>query len=235
MLVLMEIVIIYTYIEEFIFRVEYLQKYHSCQWHELQGEFHKLLKGDAKDWYWLLVQHKSIDSWEDLKKALRLQYASNRIEYEFMPDFKERRQIPGESIDAYFQAMRKLRSRLRTPLPEYEVIRILKRNIRQCISQIVYPIQVFSVEHLRDECKEMEKNYFKRDLSTTLTGNNRYMQRKQLDEIVEIEHEEIVEEIYNESNRKTKVQEKTGNVLELSFTRTFIYGLHLYSTEFILL
>lgn len=70
-----------TNAEEFIFRIEYLEKYHNTTWSELQGEFHKLLKGDAKDWYWLLVQHKNIHSWEELKKELRAQYSSNRTEF----------------------------------------------------------------------------------------------------------------------------------------------------------
>ncbi|KNC30758.1 hypothetical protein FF38_11769 [Lucilia cuprina] len=197
-------------IEDFIFRIEYLQKYHACPWRELCGEFHKLLKGDAKDWYWLLVQQKTIETWDDLKKALRVQYGSNRSEYEFMRDFEERKQRTGESIDAYFLAMRKLRSRLRTPLPEYEVIRIIKRNIRQNISQIVYPMQVFTVEHLRDECKEIEKNYGRRELGASIQPQIRYGQRRQIEEIVENEQGEIIEEIY--PRNKPKIN-KVDNII----------------------
>lgn len=173
-------------IEEFVFRIEYMQKYHNCSWNDLRGEFHKLLKGDAKDWYWLLVQHKNINTWGELKKELRVQYGSGRSEYEFMRDFEERRQRPGETIDEYFQAMRKLRCRLRNPLPEYEVVRIIKRNLRQNISQIVYPIQVFSVEHLRNECKEVERNYFRKEHNNTTHSQPRYHNvRRQIDELAE--------------------------------------------------
>ncbi|KAI8116002.1 hypothetical protein CVS40_11863 [Lucilia cuprina] len=141
-----------------IYVCEYMLKYHNYSWQDVQGEFHKLLKGDAKDWYWLLVQQRSIESWEELKKALRVQYGSIRSEYELLRDFEERKQHPGESIDDYFLAMRRLRARLKNPLPEYEVIRIIKRNVRQSISQIVYSVQVFSVEHLRDTCKDVGGN-----------------------------------------------------------------------------
>ena len=112
-------------IEDFIFRIEYLQQYHACPWKEILGDFHRFLKGEANDWFWLMVRHKVIRSWEDLKKELLLEYGSNRSGYEFMRDFEERRQRPGESIDAFFHVMKKLRSRLKTPLPDYEVARYL--------------------------------------------------------------------------------------------------------------
>lgn len=187
------------FIEDFIFRIEYLQKYHSVPWAELQGEFHKLVKGDAKDWYWLMLRQKKINSWGDLKHALMLQYGSNRSEYEFMRDFEERRLKPGESIDAYFHAMKKLRSRLRTQLPENEVIRIIKRNLRQNISQILYPMKLYSVEQLRDECKEVEKMYIRREPATAPNQSRYANPRKHIDEVFdeypEEEENKLVEEI----------------------------------------
>ncbi|KAI8119862.1 hypothetical protein CVS40_8795 [Lucilia cuprina] len=201
------------YIDDFIFRIEYMLKYHNYSWQDLKGEFHKLLKGDAKDWYWLLVQQRPIESWDELKKSLRVQYGSIRSEYELLRDFEERRQQQGESIDDYFLAMRRLRARLRNPLPEYEIIRIIKRNLRQNISQIVYSVQVFSVEQLRDTCKEVERNYFRKQ-SFNIPQTRYVLPRRQVEEVeVEIDREkemEVVEEIkykvdntYNKSDTVT--------------------------------
>ncbi|KAI8116188.1 hypothetical protein CVS40_11706 [Lucilia cuprina] len=182
-------------------------KYHRCNWEEIQGEFHRVLKGDAKDWYWLVVQNKSLDSWEEMKRALRVQYSSNRSEYERMRDFEERRQKAGESIDEYFQTMRKLRARLRVALPEYEAIRIIKRNLRINISQIVYPLQVYSVEHLRDECKEIEKNYLKHE-NPSIQQPRQNFTRRRVEEIVG-DQEEAIDEIF--TNKKENLNAQNNN------------------------
>lgn len=132
-------------VEDFIFRVEYLIKYHGYTWSEIHGDFHKLLKGNAKDWYWLFIRSKGeIKRSDEIKNALLQQYRSNRSDYELLRDLEERKQRHGETIDAYFHAMNKLRATLRTPLPEEEMIRILKRNLNSNLSQIVYAIRVYA-------------------------------------------------------------------------------------------
>lgn len=186
------------YVEDFISRVEYLQEYYGCQWKEIMRDFHRLLKGDVKDWYWDMVTSGKIRNWRDLKEALVQQYKTNRSEYEFMRDLEERRQKSGETIDSYFQAMRKLRARLRKPLPEYEMIRIVKRNLKREISQIVYPLHVYTIEHLRDECKEVEKNYFRRDSTTSATTARFVPQKRVVHEVFESQDEvdnEFIDEI----------------------------------------
>ncbi|KAI8115900.1 hypothetical protein CVS40_11953 [Lucilia cuprina] len=43
------------------------------------------------------------------------------------------------------------------------MIKILKRNVKESVARIVYPIPVSSVEQLRIECNEAERNFPRRD------------------------------------------------------------------------
>ncbi|XP_061388180.1 uncharacterized protein LOC133323240 [Musca vetustissima] len=59
--------------------------------------------------------------------------------------------------------MKKLRAKLRTPLPESDMIRIVKRNLRPELSHIIYSMKTYTIDQLRDECKELEKDYLRKD------------------------------------------------------------------------
>ncbi|XP_061397869.1 uncharacterized protein LOC133333576 [Musca vetustissima] len=150
-------------VEDFIFRTEHLQRVYGCPWSEVIRDFQLLLKGDAKEWFWVLIANQDIYNWTDLKEALMQQYKSSRSQYEYLRDLEVRKQKVGESIDDYFHAMKKLRSKLRTPLPETDMIRIVKRNLRPDLSHIIYAMKIYTIDQLRDECKELEKNYLKKE------------------------------------------------------------------------
>lgn len=202
-------------IEDFIFRIEYLQKHHGCPWMEIMGNFHLFLKREARDWYWNVIREKDIKKWSDLKEALFTQYRSNRSEYEYLRDFEERHQKQGENIDDYFAAMRKLRARLKSPLSEQEAVRIIRRNLKLNLSQILYPMKIYTVEQLRDECKEIERNYLKKE-PTTASNNMKFIRPKRFVEELyenenEIENYERLEEINikQKNNRKQMENQKT--------------------------
>lgn len=192
------------YVEDFVFRVEHLQRHHGCSWKEVIRDFHRLLRGDAEDWYWLTIDTKPIRGWEDLKEALLQEYRTNRSEYEFMRDLEERKQKPGESLDAFFQAVRKLRAKLRTPLPEYEMLRIIKRNLRTNIAQIVYPMNIYTVEQLRDVCKEVERNFLRRDNFTN---------------IPQARTNQVRRPYVNEISQSPEKEEYTGTVEEIQYRK----------------
>lgn len=204
------------YVEDFVFRVEYLQRYHGCSWKEVIRDFHRLLKGGAEDWYWLTIDTKPIRGWQDLKEALLQEYRTNRSEYEFMRDLEERRQKPGETLDAFFQAIRKLRARLRTPLPEYEMIRIIKRNLRTNIAQIVYPMNLYTVEQLRDVCREVERNFLRRENVTNLPQarptQSRHPYVHEISQSPEKEEgPEIIEELQHRKSKYISNSTRTGS------------------------
>lgn len=151
-------------VEDFIFRLERLQAQYDIPLEELERDFHLLLSGPAKDWYWLFVQTNVGVKWPGLKQALLNQYQTSRSNCEIIRDLVERRQNPNETIDQYFQAMNQIRARLVQGITEHDMLKILKRNVRESIGRIVFPIAVSSVEQLRIECNEAERTFLRKDV-----------------------------------------------------------------------
>ncbi|XP_036343139.1 probable basic-leucine zipper transcription factor E [Rhagoletis pomonella] len=49
-------------IEDFLFRLEYLKEQYVCSWGEILRDFHRLLGGEAREWYWLYIRsHGKVD------------------------------------------------------------------------------------------------------------------------------------------------------------------------------
>ena len=138
-----------TTVEDFIFRVEYLQNHYQCPWSEVLRDFHRLLKGEAIEWYWLSLKSNPYMTWPQLKDSLIRQFRNMKSDFELMRNLVERRQNPGESIDDYFLAMAKLRSMLRVDIDNADLIKIMKRNVRENVSRMVYAMQ---------ECKQAEEH-----------------------------------------------------------------------------
>lgn len=59
--------------------------------------------------------------------------------------------------------MGQIRSKLVQPISEYDMIKIMKKNVRDNIARIVYPIPVNSVEQFRIESNEGERNFLRRE------------------------------------------------------------------------
>lgn len=148
-------------VEEFIFRLEHMQRQYGIPWQEILRDFHLLVAGTVRQWYWALLQTTVISDWSTLRLALLNRYKTIRSNWELMQELVERKQVPDESIDDYFHSLNLLRARLEVPVAEGEVIKIAKRNLRESIAKIVYPMNVSSVEQLRMECLEAERIFLR--------------------------------------------------------------------------
>lgn len=203
-------------IEDFIFRLETLQRQYHIPWTEVLRDFHLLVVGDAKKWYWLTAQTNDVtsaDKWPTLKMAMMQQYQSTRSSFELMRDMVERKQQPGESIDTFFHTMNTLRSRLGMPMPEYEMIKLIKRNLKESVGKIVYPMAISSVEQLRLECIEAEKTFLRKDVRPLppLQGNRYARQVNEINDNLaedyqypEREYEEVAAVRINNTNMQPK-------------------------------
>lgn len=121
------------------------------------------MSGTVKQWYWALLQTTVITDWDTLRLALLNRYKTNRSNWELMQELVERKQIPGESIDDYFHSLNLLRAKLEIPVAEGEMIKIAKRNLKESLAKIVYPMAVNSVEQLRMECLDIERTFTRKD------------------------------------------------------------------------
>ncbi|KAI8115899.1 hypothetical protein CVS40_11952 [Lucilia cuprina] len=94
-------------VEDFIFRIERLQTQYEIPVEELERDFHLLLSGPAKDWYWLFVQTHFGVKWPGLKQALLSQYQTSRSNFEIMRDLVEKKILcPNlmSLVDQFFHA-----------------------------------------------------------------------------------------------------------------------------------
>lgn len=151
-------------VEDFIFRLEHVQAQYSIPWGEVIRDFHLLLTDRAEQWYWLYLKNRVSTDWPSLRHALLEKYQTMRSNFELVRDLTERKQQHNESIDSYFHVMGQLRSRLLQAISEYDMIKILKRNVKESVGRIIYPMTVSSVEQLRIECNEAERNFPRRDM-----------------------------------------------------------------------
>lgn len=155
-------------VEDFVFRLEHLQAQYQISWEEIYSDFHMLVADTARNWYWLQIQNKMVTNWQSLKHALLNRFKTRRTNFEVMRDIVERKQLPGENIDKFFHELNILRSRLDQPIAEYELIRIVKKNLRENVAKIIYPMQISSMEHLRVECLEIERAFPRREMRPTV-------------------------------------------------------------------
>ena len=122
-------------------------------------DFHTLLTGQVKEWYWIHIRSNRTSDWSSLRHALLYQYQSTTSDFEVMRDIVERRQQPNESVDAYCHAISKLRAKLVKPVPDFDIIRIMKRNLRDPIARILYPMTIYTVDQLPHEGYQIELNF----------------------------------------------------------------------------
>ncbi|KAH8360716.1 hypothetical protein KR200_011456, partial [Drosophila serrata] len=71
-------------------------------------------------------------------------------------------QQPGKSVDDYLHAMQTLASRLRKPMPERHLVKVMKKGLREGIARFMYAMQLLTVDELRQESLEVERTFGRR-------------------------------------------------------------------------
>lgn len=154
-------------VDEFVFRIKYLQKQYKIPDSEMLRDFHLLVRGPAWDWFWLQVKTNQVTSWDALTHSLITHYQAPSSYLEIMRDLVERKQQHGESIDDYFHSLNRIRSRLEQPISEYEMIRIAKLNLKESLSKMMFSVSAASVEQLRIQCLEAERLFPRKEVKPT--------------------------------------------------------------------
>ncbi|KAH8362264.1 hypothetical protein KR084_004865, partial [Drosophila pseudotakahashii] len=67
-------------VDDFVFRLEFLQRQHQCPWNEVLRNFHALLSGRAREWYWVHVRQARVDTWNKLRRALMDRFRGHQTE-----------------------------------------------------------------------------------------------------------------------------------------------------------
>jgi len=134
-----------------------MQNGYQLPWAEVIRDFHLLVNGRAKDWFWMQARSGDAMNWPNLRYSLEKYFQTRRTSFEQEQELRERQQRSGEGIDAYVIEMLALRSRLENHFLDNDLIKVVKVNIKDSISRVIYPMFITSWEMLRNECHDAEK------------------------------------------------------------------------------
>ncbi|KAI8116446.1 hypothetical protein CVS40_11482 [Lucilia cuprina] len=179
-------------VEDFVFRIETLRSDYNCTWDILMKGFHHLMTGTASTWFWSFrMKHPSCD-WHTFK-------------YHFIKKFRnfESRQAPNESADSFISEIVRLKNQMRFHIDESELVKIIKDNLKEGLSQLLFPIRIENLENL-EECKRAERNIAKWSSHRMSMGNPRKLY--EVDFYESIEEDEQVRQV--EALQKEKLPSK---------------------------
>lgn len=142
--------------DDFIFRVEALRQDYGYSFNELTKDFQQLLEGDAHDWYWTNRRLTPFRSWPELREAFLAQFRRFENEFQIQKKIMDRRQMPQESFEDFFNAVVKLRNQQRSPYSEEDLVEIMKGNLKSSLASLIFPIKIYGLNHFRQEVKRAE-------------------------------------------------------------------------------
>ena len=143
-------------VHDFVDRVEIMQKLNRVPWDEVLRAFNFLLEKDAVDWYWDYLKTYEIYEWSQLKGALIRKFKRFQNDSEIVRAIYTRQLRESETFEDFVRDLQKLRKELQNPMPETELINIIKDNLRGAMQQLMFPIHTYSLDSLIAEGKRAE-------------------------------------------------------------------------------
>lgn len=144
-------------VEDFIFRVDRLQRSYGCPDQELVDGFHHLLEGRANQWYWDRIQLHPNLNLKNLRIDIVREFQRYHKNVDVLRQIMDRRQGRDEKATRFIDSINSLRTQLREPLQDYEVVVIIKAGLKPKLPHLIFGTQIYSVEHLRNECRRAEE------------------------------------------------------------------------------
>lgn len=92
-----------------------------------------------------------------LKSALLKQFKGYENDFEILRQIMDRKQMSHESFDEFYKSITQLKSQLKKPIEDQDLVRIVSNNISTRLMNFIYPMQIKSIEQFRDECRRTEK------------------------------------------------------------------------------
>ena len=189
-------------VEKFIYMIN------SLVADSLAGDFsllnehsHLLFTAKAKDWYWRYRRSVPIIEWQQLCIALQQHFNDHLTDTDVREQIRDRKQNFNESFDDFYSDILQICDRLRTTIPDYELVEILRRNLRPHIRKELFYLRINSMSELRQLVLRREA------LSKELDQNNRLPPpRRQVHEL-ESDHVDV-EIVENQSDQVCEFREK---------------------------
>lgn len=116
-------------IDKFLYRFENSALSYGTPVHRFIDEIKGFLEEYALEYYWTYREENPCATWYELREALRTQFQDYRDDFDIRSLLENRKQRPRESFEEFFNDIRRLSVRLRTPMSEIETIMMLVRNM----------------------------------------------------------------------------------------------------------
>ena len=181
-------------VEEFIYRTETLTRQTlNNNFDLLCNNIHVLFTGHAAKWFWRYHRRYRQINWQQFCHELRAQFQDRSTDSDIIEMIRDRKQRAGECFDAFYEGVRDLCDRLVRPIPDAELLIILRKNLRDEIRKDMLYVPIFSIEHLRHLSREKEN--LLRDFHYKTRGNfpNQLIKPKHISEIDLTESSAITE------------------------------------------
>ena len=137
-------------VEKFIYMVNSLVS------DSLAGDFnllsehsHLLFTGKAKDWYWRYRRTVPQIQWNRLCVALQGHFNDHLSDLDIRELVRERKQNFNESFEDFYTDILQICDRLRTAIPDHELIEIVRRNVRPHMRKELFYLEINSLAELR--------------------------------------------------------------------------------------
>lgn len=143
-------------VQEFIFRANALRRDYECSEEEFVTKFHQLLDKPALDWYWNQRKFSHFRSWSDLERALLGQFQRYENEFQIQMKILNRRQLPQESFEEFYNAVIQLRNQQRSPYREEEIVEIMRGNLKPSLAQMIFSTKFRSLGDFWREVRRAE-------------------------------------------------------------------------------
>lgn len=180
-------------VDEFLYRVRSLtQDNFRGDFNVICRNLNILLIGKAREWFWRYHKRVTTVQWDDFCDAIRSQYKEFKSPFDIKEEIRGRKQKVGETFDAFLDSITTMMDRLPEPVPEYELVEILCRNLRPDIRQELLFVQINSLSHLRRLVQKRENflndEYVRKSL-TSRPANVQHMPRRNISELEALDDE----------------------------------------------
>lgn len=146
-------------IDRFLKRVERMALRYQISQNRLVDDLSFLLDGDAKEWYWTYLEKMGYVTWVQLKAELIRRFQIRKSDDDVYIDMSTRKQdYPKESFYDFYFAILQMSMQLRVPMPDHELIRFLKANMRPGLHLALgnQLSQIHAIDQLVLRCVEFE-------------------------------------------------------------------------------
>ncbi|KAI8126652.1 E3 ubiquitin-protein ligase RNF126-A [Lucilia cuprina] len=168
-------------VDNFIYRVQ------SLTIQSLRGDFdvlcrhiHLLFSGKAMDWFWRFHRTAQRFDWDTLCTELRNQFRDRRTDFDLKEQIRRRKQRIGEKFDLFYDSILQITDRLQTPISDFELIEILKRNLNPEVRKELLHFDIVSISQLREFVRKHE--ILEEELDSRRSNRN-FISRKLVSEI----------------------------------------------------